>query len=454
MKISFFGAAGEVTGSCSLLEHNSAKILIDCGAFQGGDFVENRNSDPFVFEAKTLDGVVITHSHLDHIGRLPLLIKAGYKGFIYATPPTIDLIKLVLEDAFEVMSYNNKKYGTPVLYNLDEVAATVGQCKGLEYYKELSLPSAEKITIKFYEAGHIFGSAFVEINCSGKKIVFSGDLGNINVPILRDTDKLPDDVDMLVCESTYGDRLHDTGTDRQQVIKNVVMKAMDRGGILMLPAFSVERTQEILYDLNELIDFEKSFLHDIPIFLDSPLAIDATDVFRRYTKYFDEEAKKYLFLGDDLFNFRGLKVCYTREESIKINSVMGRKVIIAGAGMMNGGRIQHHALRYLSDKKNTLFFTGFQAPHTLGRKILDGESTVSFLGEKVKVNCKVEFVDVLSAHADRARLFEWIKNSGDVPKKVIFNHGDPAQSTALAKRVEEGLNISAQVAVPDISIDF
>ncbi|MCX6782098.1 MAG: MBL fold metallo-hydrolase [Candidatus Magasanikbacteria bacterium] len=454
MKISFFGAAHEVTGSCSLFEHRDIRILVDCGAFQGGDFVEERNADPFVFDAKTLSAVVVTHAHLDHIGRLPLLIKAGYDGFIYATPPTVELLKLVLEDAVEVMTYNNKKFGTPILYNLDDVAATVGHCKNVEYYEEFTLPLSEKVAIKYYEAGHIFGSAFVEIRCGGKKIIFSGDLGNVKVPILRDTDNLPGDVDLLVCESTYGDRLHDTRADRQEVIKEVVKRALDRGGVLMVPAFSVERTQEILYDLNEMIDLEKSFPQDIPIFLDSPLAIEATEVFNRHTKYFDEEAKKYLFSGDDLFHFRGLKICYSRDESKKINSTPGRKIIIAGAGMMNGGRIQHHALRYLSDEKNTLFFTGFQAPNTLGRKILDGASSVSFLGERVRVKCKIEFVDVLSAHADRARLFNWIKNNGELPKKVILNHGDLVQSQAFADRVKSELSIEIDVASPEMAVEF
>lgn len=452
MKISFYGAAGEVTGSCSLLEDKSVKILVDCGAFQGGDFVEERNGDPFVFDAKSLNAVIVTHAHLDHIGRLPLLVKAGYRGFIFATPPTVELIRLVLTDAHEVMYYNNRKFGAPILYSLDDVEATIGQCKGVEYYETVTIPGAEKATFKFFEAGHIFGSAFVELNISEKKIIFSGDIGNVKVPILKDTDKLPADVDLLVCESTYGDRLHDTRYDRQEVIKTVVQKAMARGGVLMVPSFSVERTQEILYDLNELIDQEGKLPKDMPIFLDSPLAIDATEVFNRYTKYFDEEAKKYIFSGDDPFRFSGLKICHSRDESKKINSVPGKKIIIAGAGMMNGGRIQHHALRYLSDERNTLFFTGFQAQHTLGRKILEGQSPVIVLGESVQVRCKIEFVDVLSAHADRAILMNWVKNNGAVPKQVVLNHGDPEQSAALAERMTGELGIPASVAVPDKEI--
>lgn len=454
MKISFYGAAGEVTGSCSLLETGRQKILIDCGAFQGGDFVEERNGDPFVFNAKELSGVIITHAHLDHVGRLPLLVKNGYDGFIYATPPTADLIQLILEDAYEIMAYNAKKLGTPILYSPDDVASVVARCKKVDYYEKFVLPGPDKISFTYYDAGHIFGSAFVHLSVSGKNIVFSGDIGNVNVPILRDTDKLAANIDLLVCESTYGDRLHDTGIDRISAIKSTVQSAMKRGGVLMIPAFSVERTQEILYDLNELIDRQEVLPPNLPIFLDSPLAIDATEVFERYTKYFDEEAKKYLFSGDDLFNFSGLKICYSRDESKKINSVPGKKIIIAGAGMMNGGRIQHHALRYLSDERNTLFITGFQAARTLGRTILDGASSVKIFGERVPVRCKVEFVDVMSAHADRARLYSWIENGGAAPKMVCLNHGEPAQSEALAVRLRDGLGLPVSVASPETSIEI
>jgi len=443
-----------VTGSCSLLEAGGKKILIDCGAFQGGDFVEERNGDPFVFNTKELSGVIITHAHLDHIGRLPLLIKNGYDGFIYATPPTVDLIKLILEDAYEIMAYNAKKFGFPILYSLDDVGAVMARCKKVDYYEKFVLPGPEEVSFTYHDAGHIFGSAFVQISAEGKSVVFSGDLGNVKVPILRDTDKLPDNVDFLVCESTYGDRLHDTGVDRIGVIKKTVQNALNRGGVLMIPAFSLERTQEILYVLNDLIDRQKALPPNLPIFLDSPLAIDATEVFEHHTKYFDEEAKKYLFSGDDLFNFSGLKICYSRDESKKINSVPGKKIIIAGAGMMNGGRIQHHALRYLSDERNTLFFTGFQASHTLGRKILDGASSVDIFGERVPVRCRVEFADVMSGHADRARIVNWIANGGEAPKNVCLNHGEPNQSEALAVRLREQLGLSVSVASPDKSIEI
>lgn len=452
MKLSFFGAAGEVTGSCSLLEEGDIKILVDCGMFQGGDFVEDRNADPFAFDASALTAVFVTHAHLDHVGRLPLLIKRGFSGQIYATAPTIEIARLILEDACEIMEYHARKFGRPALYNLDDVAKVIGLMRRVDYYEDFELPASD-IKFKFYEAGHIFGSAFLELNLAGKKIVFSGDLGNVNVPILRDTDALPKDVDLLICESTYGDRVHDTSIDRKSAIKKVVAEALKRGGTLMMPAFSVERTQEILYDLNDLIDRDQVLPPNIPIFLDSPLAINATDVFNRYTQYFDEEAERYIRSGDDLFQFGGLKMTRSRDDSKRINTVIGQKIIIAGSGMMNGGRIQYHALRYLSDERNTLFLTGFQAMHTPGRKILDGATHVDILNEHVAVKCRVEFIDVLSAHADRIKIFNWIKNNGATPKCVVLNHGEPEQSQPMADKIKSELGVRVYVADPEEAVE-
>lgn len=457
MRLSFYGAAGEVTGSCSLLETDHKKILIDCGAFQGGDFVEERNNDPFVFDASKLSAVIVTHAHLDHIGRLPMLIRGGYGGFIYATPPTVDLVRLVLEDALDVMAYNNKKYGSPILYTSEDVNQTMSQFKAVDYYEKynLSLPGEKTGDyLMFYDAGHIFGSAFVEVGLEKKKIVFSGDLGNVKVPILRDTDKLPSGIDLLICESTYGGRLHESVSDREGVIKDIIKNAMSRNGVLLVPAFSVERTQEILYDLNNLIESKRELSGSMPIFLDSPLAIEATGVFNRHTKYFDEEAKRHILTDDDLFNFPGLTICRTKEESMKINGTRGPKIIIAGAGMMNGGRILHHAMRYLSDPNTTLFFTGFQAPHTLGRKILEGESPVNIFGQSVSVKARVEYKDVMSGHADRSRLFDWVRNNGRPPKRVILNHGDPEQSKILQDEILAKLKVPVSVASPDEGVDI
>lgn len=447
MNISFYGSAREVTGSCSLLSEGKTKILVDCGAFQGGDFVEKRNSDPFLFNPKELTAVLVTHAHLDHIGRLPLLTKRGFTGYFYTTPPTMDLVRLILLDALEVMTYNSRKFGTPIFYSEVDINNVMAQFKTVEYYEEHTLKSAagEEVVFKFHDAGHIFGSSFIEVNMAGKRIVFSGDLGNVVVPILKNTDKLPADVDAVICESTYGDRLHDVQTNRQDAIQQIISRAIQRGGTLMIPAFSLERTQELLYDLNDLIDRKGMLPKDIPIFLDSPLSINATDVFRRYPKYYDEEAIKFLRSGDDLFGFSSLRACYSQEESKKINSTPGPKIIIAGAGMMNGGRIIHHAIRYLSHKQNTLFFVGYQAPHTLGRRILEGESPVDIFGEKISVRCKIESVNILSAHGDQKKIMEWIESGGTRPKKVFLNHGEPHACEALRDKIAAELNIEATI---------
>jgi metallo-beta-lactamase family protein len=455
MKLSFHGAAGEVTGSCSLLNIGEHNIVVDCGAFQGGDYVENRNLEPFGFDPSTVSAVFITHAHLDHIGRLPILVKQGFNGFIYATPPTKELTQLILADALSVMEYNNKKYGSPILFDEVDVNNTMGRFKTVDYHEELNLKlGTEEIKVKFYDAGHIFGSAFVEINAENKKIVFSGDIGNENVPIIKDTENLSENIDLLVCESTYGDRLHNITQNRNSVIEDVIYRSVQRHGTLMIPAFSLERTQELLYVLNDLIDRQKRLPPDLPIFLDSPLSINATEVFKRYPKYYDEEANQYFKSGDNLFEFAGLKLTASTDESKRINLLHGPKVIIAGAGMMNGGRILHHALRYLSDEKNTLFFVGFQAQHTLGRRILEGAHYVDIFGNKVQVNCHIETTKILSAHGDQDKLATWVKSGGSWPKKIILNHGEEQSSRGLQEKLSaSGATVEIGEREKEIEVD-
>ncbi len=460
MQITFYGAAREVTGSCNLLEVGGGlfgskpktKILIDCGMFQGSDFNEGKNSDPLPFDPQTLNAVIVTHAHLDHVGRLPLLIKGGYSGHFYATPATIELAQLIMEDALSIMEYNNRKFGSPILYDTTDIAGVMQGFKPLDYYQDFELPGlSDKVKIKFYEAGHIFGSVFVEIQADGKKVVFSGDIGNVDVPILRDTDVLPSNVDAVVCESTYGDRNHEPLSTRQKLLEDMIAQAIGRGGVLMIPSFSLERTQELLYDLNDLTDHQGR-LPRVPIYLDSPLAINATKVYRKYTQYYDEGARDWLISGDDLFQFRGLTMCETREESKKINATPGPKIIIAGAGMMNGGRILHHAMRYLSDDKNTLLIIGYQAYGTLGRQILDKKSPVIIMGEKVPVHCAIKSIGAFSAHGDQDKIMDWIGGGDTVPKKVFLNHGEPPASEALAKRLSEELNIKTTVVNPGLTV--
>lgn len=438
MRLSFFGAAGEVTGSCNMFAVGDKKFLVDCGMFQGNQVNEAKNKEPLPFNPAELHGVIATHAHLDHVGRLPLLVKNGFEGSFYATPPTIELIELILEDALHIMIFNHTHSGAEVLYDSTDIARVMSQFKPVEYGKKTQL--APDIFFTLHDAGHIFGSAFVEIEAEGKRIVFSGDVGNVSVPILRDTEDLPKDVDALICESTYGNRLHESSAKREEILLSLISEALARGGTLMIPSFSFERTQELIYELNELID-RKHLLPRVPIFIDSPLAIKATRVYLKYPQYYDAEADRLLKNDDELFNFPGLVMTETKEESKKINNTPAPKIVVAGSGMMNGGRILHHALRYLSDEKNTLLLVGYQSEGTLGRKILDGHSPVPVMGETVAVHCQVKFIGALSAHADENKFLKWIGKG--MPKKVFLNHGEPAVSEILAKKLHDDLSVEA-----------
>ncbi len=485
MHITFIGASHDVTGSCSLVETNGIKLLVDCGMYQGGDFEEGKNGDAFPFDPKEIRAVFVTHAHLDHVGRLPLLVKQGFTGYFYATAPTIDLTELTLKDAANIMLYDNKKFGRPILYTEEDIAKVMAQFKQVEYLEALtispivipteaqsraeeSLGSKERdsstalhsaqndnneraVKITYRDAGHIFGSGFIEIESEGKKVLFSGDVGNVNVPILRDTEDLPTDLDALICESTYGDRFHESTEKRQQIIESMISSAIARGGVLMIPSFSIERTQELIYELNDLIDHQHK-LNKIPIYLDSPMAIDALAVFERYPKYYDEGATKLLKSGDDMFNFPNLIKTYTREESMKINHTPGSKIIIAGAGMMNGGRIVHHALRYLSDEKSTLLIIGYQAQGTLGRQLQEGHTEVNVLGERVQVRCDIKTIGALSAHGDQKKLLDWI--GAAKPKKVFLNHGEPHVKKILAEKLLSECGVQAEPVEEGMKIEI
>jgi metallo-beta-lactamase family protein len=441
MNISFFGAAREVTGSCHLLDTKSGKFLIDCGMFQGSNFNEGKNHDEFPFDPKEVKAVLVTHSHLDHIGRIPKLVKEGFRGRIYMTKATCEFSRLIWEDAYKIMVEEHEKYGASILFFPEDIALASERCHGIDYHEEIEIEKGVRAVWR--DAGHIFGSAFITIKTEKKTVVFSGDIGNKNVPILKDTENL-DKLDLLVCESTYGDRLHENIDVRRNVILNLIKEGIEKGGTIMVPAFSLERTQELLYDLNMLSEHDR-VLPDFPIFLDSPLAIDAIRVYSHYPDYYDAEAARLHFIGDDFLNFANLNITYTREESKTINHVPGPKMIIAGAGMMNGGRILHHALRYLSDPASTLVIVGYQAQGTLGRRLYEGAEQVNIFGEKIKVRCTVKALGALSAHGDQAKLLDWVGGATQLPKKVYCVHGEPHAATELAHRLRDNFEIEALV---------
>lgn len=441
MKLSFFGAAHQVTGSCFLLETGETTLVIDCGMFQGSNFNEGKNHDDFPFDPKTVDAVLLTHAHLDHTGRIPKLVKEGFDGKIYGTKATCEIAYFIWRDAFHIMTYNNKKYQTPILYTEEDVDSATAHCHGVDYEKVVEL--GHGVTATFHDAGHIFGSSFIEIHAEGKTIVFSGDLGNSRAPILKETSQLSS-ADVLVCESTYGDRIHETRAETKKIIFDLIHDGCKRGGTIMVPTFSIERTQEFLYELHKMHE-EGEGLPDIPIYLDSPLAIDILPIYKKYPEYYDREAAGLNDDGKDFLNFPQLKITRSKEESIAINAVKGPKMVIAGAGMMNGGRIVHHAYRYLPDPNATLIIVGYQAHGTLGRRLYEGAETVRIFGDEIEVNATIKAVGGLSAHGDQQKILSWIRNAESLPQKVYCVHGEPHSATALAHKIRDEFGIKPVV---------
>ncbi|HYE59831.1 MAG TPA: MBL fold metallo-hydrolase [Candidatus Kapabacteria bacterium] len=444
MQITFCGASRGVTGSCFLLETKEKRVLIDCGMFQGSDFNEGKNSEPFPFDPKSIDAVFVTHPHLDHVGRIPKLVKEGFTGYVYMTAGAKELARLIWNDAYHIMLYNHRKFQQPLLFDDVDIANADAVCRGVNYEEALTVGD---ISVTWHDAGHIFGSAFLEICAEGKRVVCSGDLGNTDAPIIKDTRPLPDNVDLLLIESTYGDRLHESKEERDSLLLELIKEGVERGGTIMMPAFSLERTQEILYRLHEMSEHDRS-LPRIPIFLDSPLAIDATEVYKKYPTYYDKEAFAAHTIGDDFLNFPELRIAYTKEESKAINGVPSPKMIIAGSGMMNGGRILHHAFRYLPDPASSLIIVGYQAEGTLGRRLYEGASQVTIFGERVDVRCKIKAIGALSAHADQKKLLSWVGSAKTVPNRVYCIHGEPHAATELAHRIRD--QYSVQTFVPDM----
>ena len=436
MRISFYGAAGEVTGSCYLVETGASRILVDCGMFQGSRFADERNHAAFPFDAATIEAVLVTHAHLDHTGRLPKLAAAGFRGRIITTAPTAALAKLILEDAVEVMQYEAEKNQGVALYQAVDVERVVSAFSPVAYGARVAVgPGVEAV---FHDAGHILGSAFIELRAEGKSIIFSGDLGNREVPIVRDPEVLPT-CDVLVMESTYGGHVHEDTQTRVKKLRAVIMETVKVGGVLLIPAFAIERIQEILYELHGLV--QQKLLPPVPIFLDSPLAIKATAVFRAATHFYDQEASARVGAGEELFRFPGLTMTVTREQSRMINEARGPKVIIAGAGMMTGGRILHHARRYLKDSRSAILFVGYQAQRTLGRRILDGADYVFIYDERVPVRARVEKIGGYSAHADRTQLLAWVQSAPRRPDRIFLVHGEDESRRMIGMDLQSALGI-------------
>lgn len=453
-KLTFHGGALSVTGANYLIETKKSKVIIDCGMFQGGKRCDEINYRDFAYDVSSVDAALITHAHIDHIGRLPKLIRDGFSGAIYATGPTADLAAIMLEDSQGLIARECKKK-REILYSMKDVRMTVKYFHPVEYGDIIEV--TPDIRVRFRDAGHILGSSIIEVwvkeGSKETKIVFSGDLGNPPTPLLKPTEYI-DEADYVLVESVYGDRIHEDREKRKELLENAIEDTITQGGVLMVPSFAIERTQEILFELNGLV--ENSRIPKIPIFIDSPMAIDATAVYQKYPLYFNREAIYLIKSGDDLFKFPNLKYTYKTAQSKAINDVPPPKVIIAGSGMSTGGRIVHHEMRYLPDPKSMLLIIGYQAHGTLGRRILNGATEVKIHGQTIPVLCKIRAIGGYSAHADQDGLYHWVDRirEGGSLKRVYCIQGEEKAAHALATRISDYMAIDAEVPNPGDFFEF
>jgi len=448
MKLTFYGGVGEATGANYVLESNGTKIMVDCGLHQGSHYAERENFDPFPYNPKEVAAVFVTHSHLDHIGRLPSLVKAGFKGTIYSTSATRDFAELMLLDSEHLLSKEAEREKRPPLYTVEDIKRTMNQWHGLDYHEPVSVGGFKA---ELFDAGHILGSAFVRIQAEEKTIVFSGDLGNSPAPIIQPTETI-DAADYCVIESTYGDRVHANVDQRREMLEDAVEETVRAGGTLMIPTFAMERTQELLYHLHQL--FQEGRIPRVPVFIDSPLAIKLTAIYKKHEDYFNPATRHIAAKGDDILNFPGLRLTLTTEQSKEINNVPPPKIIIAGSGMSNGGRILHHESRYLSDPKSEILFVGYQATGSLGREILEGATQVKIFGETIPVRCRKVNIPGYSAHADQPRLLAWLGHMRRTLKKVFVVQGEEQSSEVLMHKIVDGFAVLAEVPKPGESVSL
>ncbi len=436
-KITFCAGAGSVTGANFLFEIDNKKILIDCGLTQGFEIADDVNWMPFSYDPKTIDILFITHSHIDHIGKIPKLIDEGFKGVIYSTKPTRALTLPMLEDTAGILS-KNKQFNLGKVYSEENISKAFTQWMTFDYHEKIQI--TPNLEVSFKDAGHILGSAMVEFIYNGKKILFTGDLGNSPSPLLPNTEKITD-ADYLIMESVYGDRNHESRNDRRSLLEKVIEDNYKRKGTLIIPTFSLERSQELLFELNELVGNNR--IPVMPIFFDSPLAIRLTEVFKQFRSYFNEEAQKAMSHEKYLFDFPGLHSTLKSEESRLINDAPNPKIVIAGSGMSSGGRIVHHEKHYLPDPNNTILLTGYQSTGTLGRLIEEGVKKVKISGEEVNVRAHVEKILGYSGHKDGDGLFHFVEDMQDKVKKVFVVMGEPKSAMFLVQRLRDNLGIDA-----------
>ena len=453
MKIKFCGAAAGVTGSCHLLSTENHKILLDCGQFQGGKAQDALNEEPFPFDPAEIECVVLSHAHIDHCGRLPLLVKRGFKGAIYCTDATADLLEVMLKDSgfihekeAEWQSRKNERAGRkPVepLYTVKDSEETLKYVRPVMYDQLFEINDEMKVV--FNDAGHILGSAIIELwtaeDDNVYKTVFSGDLGVLDRPILRDPTIIKK-ADYVIMESTYGNRLHPENATSIEQLLDIVIKTTRRGGTVVIPSFAVGRTQELIYEFNRFYlerPEYKDELEKLTVYIDSPMATSATEVFRRNAQVFDEETKAYILKGDNPLDFPNLRFTRSTAESQALNMDRKPKIIISASGMCEAGRIRHHLKHNLWDPKSSVIFVGYQAEGTLGRMLTEGQKDVVLFGEAVHVNAEIYNLEGFSGHADKEGLLGWLSGFKVKPKQLFLVHGELESLVALGGSIRERL---------------
>lgn len=441
MKLSFYGGTGTVTGANFLLQvSDTMKILIDCGMLQGTAHADTFNREPFPYDPSEINYLIVSHAHIDHIGRIPMLVRNGFQGKIISTPPTKDLAVILFDDALEIMDSNARKTGILASYDKRDVEKALSLWQTVEYHKNFEL--GESISVYLRDSGHILGSAMIEINNGKIKIVFTGDLGNSPSLLLKDTEEIKD-ANYIIMESVYGDRNHETKDERRHKLREIVNDTISNKKVLIIPAFSLERTQALLYELNKF--FETDGLSNIPVFLDSPMAIKITKVYQKYSGYLNERAQKEIKEGDNIFEFPKLRMTALSRDSERIDMIQNPKIIIAGSGMSSGGRIIHHEKEHVGDKNASILLIGYQAVDTLGRHLEDGAKSVNIHGQNIKVRANILKIEGYSSHKDSEHLIEFVEkaNESGKLKKVFAVMGEPKASSFLVQKLRDLLDVDA-----------
>lgn len=450
-KLGFYGGVGSVTGANFWFHTGQAALVVDCGLVQGDRFEMETNRKPFQYNPAEVATVLITHAHADHIGRIPKLVREGFTGKIYSTEPTKALAGVMLRDALKVMQFESQKYDVPTLYDEADIDQALSLWQAVSYEEELALPDG--VTATFKDVGHILGSATITLKRGGKSIVFSGDIGNVPQPLLNPP-VIPRDYDYLVMESVYGDRTHEEVKERSDLLRFYIEDTIKKRGTLIIPAFSLERTQGMLLEINNLV--ESGAIPPIATFLDSPLAIAVTDIYRERTRYLKDEVRKQIEGGDDIFGFPKLKFTHSMSDSAAINKETGAKIIIAGSGMSHGGRILAHEKNYLENPNTTLLLVGYQSVGSIGRRLQDGAKNVVIDKVKVKVKAKIAVIRGWSGHADCDQLVNFVAEGGDKAKQVFVTMGEERASLFLVQRLRDYLGVNAVAPTPDqvVEIEF